>query len=97
MASFEDCVNWLRVLEATPTRPSTDTWKDPWRFAPQCSVDDVRAFEARHGVSLPVDYGQFVTQVGNGTIGDRVFSVFPLGMTLPANGDGIRSLNHVAT
>jgi hypothetical protein len=86
--SFDQCLSWLRVLMSTPTRPSTDTAKEPWDFAPTCSLEAVREFEKKHGIDLPPDYVRFVTEVGNGTASGGPFAVFPLGMSEKDDGQG---------
>jgi len=86
--SFDQCTSWLRVLMDTPARASTDTMKEPWKFAPTCSRAAVAEFEQTHGITLPEDYVRFITEVGNGTTGGGAYDVFPLGMTVRDDGYG---------
>lgn len=86
--SFDQCISWLRILMATPTRPSTNTRTEPWTFAPPCSLLVVREFENQHRIELPRDYVRFITEVGNGTTSGGAFDVFPLGMTVQDDGYG---------
>ena len=43
-----------------------------YEFAPVAALSDVRSFEQRHGISLPVPYVEFLTQVGNGGAGPEL-------------------------
>ena len=40
--------------------------KRSWRLAPPVPLADVEAIEARYGFSLPAEYKNFITQIGNG-------------------------------
>ena len=40
-----------------------------YEFAPVAALSDVRDFEVRHSIKLPVSYVEFLTQVGNGGAG----------------------------
>lgn len=88
--SFDQCISWLRILMETPPRPSINTMKEPWEFAPPCSPTAVAEFESTYGIKLPHDYVRFITEVGNGTAKGGAFSVFPLGMTVQDDGYGPR-------
>ena len=48
-----------------------------YEFAPVIPLSDVRDFEQRHSISLPVSYVEFLTQVGNGGAGPD-FGLFSL-------------------
>lgn len=49
-----------------------------FRLNPPLPEVDVMAFENTHNVSLPHDFSQFLTKVGNGGAGP-FYGVFPLG------------------
>jgi len=49
-----------------------------FRFNPPLSESDIVVFEQKHKVSLPEDYRQFLTCVGNGGAGP-CYGIFPLG------------------
>lgn len=48
--------------------------KRKYRLKPVATMDEVRAFEARHGIILPEDYIEFVTTVANGSRPTRSYS-----------------------
>lgn len=48
-----------------------------YRFDDRLSIADVRAFEGKHGVALPADYREFVTEVGDGGAGPH-YGIQPL-------------------
>jgi hypothetical protein len=62
--------------------------KEPWVFAPTCSLRAVAEFQAQHQIQLPQDYVRFITEVGNGATSDGTFAVFSVGMTVDADGYG---------
>lgn len=53
-----------------------------YRLHPPLSAQQVEAFEAAHGVSLPAPYRRFVTELGNGGAGPY-YGVLPLEPELP--------------
>ncbi len=55
--SFDQCVSWLRVLMSTPPRPSTDTVKQPWDFAPTCSLEAVQRCSDRRWLAVSGNVG----------------------------------------
>lgn len=48
--------------------------KGKYRLKPVATMDEVRAFEAQHGIILPEDYVEFVTTVANGSRPTRSYS-----------------------
>ena len=49
------------------------------RLGPPLSENTVRAFEARHGISLPEAYRSFLLNIGNGGAGPPEYGLAPLG------------------
>src|SRR5437660_10695527 len=49
-----------------------------FKLNPPLSETEVIAIEHHHNVSLPVDYRNFITQIGNGGAGPY-YGIFPLG------------------
>ena len=49
-----------------------------FKLNPRLSDIEVAAFEEKHGISLPGDYRQFITDIANGGAGPY-YGVFPLG------------------
>lgn len=53
-----------------------------YRFEPPLGMAQVEAFELAHGVSLPVPYRRFITELGNGGAGPY-YGVLGLGLEAP--------------
>lgn len=53
-------------------------WCHRYRLEAPLAVDEVADFERKYGITLPEDYRQFLTQLGNGGAGPD-YGIFPLG------------------
>jgi hypothetical protein len=62
------------------------------RFSPPLTDTGIADFERRTGVSLPADYREFLSQIGNGGVGPPSYGLCPLGST-PSDFDGSLDLS----
>jgi hypothetical protein len=70
-----------RLAEAAQRDPSSKVFGalgHHYKLNPTLAVSLVEAFEKHHGVSLPVDYRRFITEIGNGGAGPY-YGVLPFG------------------
>lgn len=75
IAQFADLIRQLKSADVN--HRVFGSKKHQYRLGPVLSESDVSDFERRHGVALPDDYRQFLTEVGNGGAGP-MYGIFPL-------------------
>lgn len=80
MPSAHPFIAKLRALDgADSDREAFGSSAHGYQVSPRATPEEVRAFETKHGISLPDDYRTFIMSVGNGGAGP-FYGLFPLGL-----------------